>query len=102
MLVEAGRDGPVPSAYARAAKAAGLALITWTLERSGSLANGGGWYYQTLNGMNPAKTAGPYRVRDDADQFRLLALLFDELDVQGVFTDWAETTALVDRCAGAW
>jgi glycerophosphoryl diester phosphodiesterase len=100
MLVEAGQEGPVPSAYARAAQEAGLELITWTLERSGSLATGGGWYYQTLNGMNPAKTAGPYRVRDDADQLRLLALLFDELEVQGVFTDWAETTALVDRCAG--
>ena len=99
MLVEAGKDGPVPSAYARAAKAAGLELITWTLERSGSLATGGGWYYQTLNGMNPGKSAGPYRVRDDADQLRLLALLFDDLEVRGVFTDWAETTALVDRCA---
>ena len=38
----------VPSEYARAAKAAGLQLITWTLERSGPLAEGGGWYYQTI------------------------------------------------------
>jgi len=33
----------VPSAYAVAAKEAGLGLITWTLERSGSLVNGGDW-----------------------------------------------------------
>ncbi|MEL7430840.1 MAG: glycerophosphodiester phosphodiesterase family protein, partial [Pseudomonadota bacterium] len=35
----------VPSAYAKAARAAGLQLITWTLERSGPLKSGGGWYY---------------------------------------------------------
>jgi glycerophosphoryl diester phosphodiesterase len=100
MLVEAGWEGPVPSHYARAARAAGLNLVTWTLERSGSLATGGGWYYQTLNGQNPdPDSPGTYRVRGAADQLRLLALLFDELDVRGVFTDWAETGALVDRCS---
>lgn len=99
MLVEAGAAGPVPSRYAEAAREAGLDLVTWTLERSGSLVTGGGWYYQTLNGLNPVPDSpGSYRVRGEADQLRVLAFLFDELDVQGVFTDWAETTALVDRC----
>ena len=101
MLVEAGMGGPEPSSYALAARDAGLSLLTWTLERSGSLATGGGWYYQTLNGLNPLPTSsGSYRVRDDSDQLKLLAVLFDEIGVDGVFTDWAETTALVDRCAG--
>lgn len=36
----------VPSAYAEEAKAAGLDIITWTIERSGLLLDGGGWYYQ--------------------------------------------------------
>lgn len=38
----------VPSEYAHNAKAAGLDIITWTLERSGLLTDGGGWYYQTM------------------------------------------------------
>ncbi|MCL4160067.1 UNVERIFIED_CONTAM: hypothetical protein GTU68_062170, partial [Idotea baltica] len=38
----------VPSAYAIAAREAGLDLVGWTLERSGSLDSGGGWYYQTI------------------------------------------------------
>ena len=39
-------DEIVPSEYAIEAKAAGLEIITWTLERSGLLLDGGGWYYQ--------------------------------------------------------
>ena len=36
MLVKAGADGAIePSGYAEEAKAAGLGIITWTLERSG-------------------------------------------------------------------
>lgn len=35
-----------PSAYADEANAAGLNIVTWTLERSGLLEDGGGWYYQ--------------------------------------------------------
>ena len=38
----------VPSQYAKDAKAAGLDIITWTLERSGILADGNnGFYYRT-------------------------------------------------------
>lgn len=36
----------VPSNYAHEANAAGLQIITWTLERSGLLTDGGGYYYQ--------------------------------------------------------
>jgi glycerophosphoryl diester phosphodiesterase len=35
----------VPSVYTEEAKAAGLDIITWTLERSGPIASGGGWYF---------------------------------------------------------
>ena len=38
----------VTSAYARQARQAGIDLITWTLERSGPLTGGGGYYYQTV------------------------------------------------------
>lgn len=37
------------SEYALAARAAGLDIITWTLERDGPLAEGGGWYHQTVS-----------------------------------------------------
>ena len=38
------------SRYARQAKKAGLDIITWTLERSGMLADGNnGFYYQTFD-----------------------------------------------------
>lgn len=51
MLVTA-KDGKiVPSAYGREAKAAGLKLIAWSLERSGNLATGGGWYYRSVNDL---------------------------------------------------
>ncbi len=40
----------VPSKYAHEANAAGLKIITWTLERSGLLLDGGGWYYQVRRG----------------------------------------------------
>lgn len=36
----------VPSNYSHEANAAGLDIITWTLERSGLLTDGGGYYYQ--------------------------------------------------------
>ena len=39
----------VPSKYTENAKAAGLNIITWTLERSGLLTDGGGFYYQTVS-----------------------------------------------------
>ena len=48
MLVTVENGKIVPSVYAREAKKAGLKLITWTLERSGPLAGGGGWYYQSI------------------------------------------------------
>ncbi len=38
----------VPSDYALAAKKAGLKIITWTLERSGPLNTGGGYYYSSV------------------------------------------------------
>ena len=46
-----GHNQIVPSEYAMNAKAAGLDIITWTLERSGLLKTGGGWYYQTTNSV---------------------------------------------------
>ena len=52
MLLDVQGSDIVPSLYAKEASAAGLKLVTWTLERSPDMASGGGWYYQTLNGQN--------------------------------------------------
>ena len=38
----------VPSEYAKAAKAAGLDLIGWSLERDGPLNKGGGFYHSSV------------------------------------------------------
>ncbi|ARU00502.1 glycerophosphodiester phosphodiesterase family protein [Yoonia vestfoldensis] len=85
------QDGKiVPSALARAAKAADLQIITWTLERSGPLANGGGWYFQ---GINDAIT-------NDGAYFDLLDVLAQDVGVIGVFSDWPATTTYYANCMG--
>lgn len=89
MLVTTNKDGKlVPSAYAKAAKAAGLDIITWTLERSGPLADGGGWYYQTA------------KVDNDGDMYAMLNVLARDVGVKGVFSDWPATTTFYANCTG--
>ena len=91
MLLTLGEDNSIiSSAYAQAAKAAGLNLIAWTLERSGSLNNGGGWYYQTVK---PA-------INNDGDTLRALNALHQQVGVQGVFSDWPATTTFYANCLG--
>ena len=80
----------VPSAYAKAAREAGLDIITWTLERSGPLAKGGGYYYQSV------KEA----IDSDDDMLRLLDVLAKEVKVRGVFTDWPATVTYYANCMG--
>lgn len=80
----------VPSAYAKAARAAGLDLITWTLERSGPLHAGGGWYYQTIKAATD----------NDGVVFELLDVLAKQIGVRGVFSDWPATTTLYASCMG--
>ncbi|WP_233243613.1 glycerophosphodiester phosphodiesterase family protein [Bacterioplanes sanyensis] len=90
MLVREDNGRIVPSVYAERAKAAGLQLVTWTLERSGPLANGGGWYYQTISETT----------NNDGDQMELLHVLAQDIGVIGVFSDWAGTTTFYASCMG--
>lgn len=83
-------DQIVPSEYAYAAQAAGLDLITWTLERSGLLKGGGGYYYQSISEATD----------DDGDTFRLLDVLARDVGVLGVFSDWPATTTYYANCMG--
>jgi glycerophosphoryl diester phosphodiesterase len=92
MLVTVGEGGRiVPSAYAIEAKKAGLKLIAWSLERSGPLKNGGGYYYQTIKPV----------VDRDGDILSLLDVLHRDVGVIGVFSDWPATTTFYANCVGA-
>ncbi len=90
MLVASEDGAIVPSVYAREAKAAGLKLITWTLERSGPLATGGGWYYQSISDIT----------NNDGDILQLLDVLAKDVGVIGVFSDWPATVTHYANCMG--
>lgn len=81
----------VPSPYALDAKSAGLDIITWTLERSGILADGdGGWYYQSIN---PA-------LRNEGATMEALHVLAKDVGVRGIFSDWPATVTYYANCMG--
>lgn len=83
------KDGRiVPSAYAQAAKKAGLGLIAWSLERSGPLNTGGGYYYQSVKPV----------IDRDGDMLALLDVLGRDIGVIGVFSDWPATTTFYANC----
>lgn len=89
MLLTVNDNGKiVPSKYAKRAKRAGLDIITWTLERSGPLANGGGWYYQTVNEA----------INNDGDVMTALHVLAKKVGVIGVFSDWPGTVTYYANC----
>lgn len=80
----------VPSVYAKEAKAAGLNIITWTLERSGPLVTGGGWYYQSIKDVT----------NSDGVMLELLHVLASDVGVKGVFSDWPATVTYYASCMG--
>ena len=87
-LITQEQDQIIPSKYALAAKEADLQIITWTLERSGPLTNGGGWYYQSVKDF----------INNDGDVFRVLHVLAHDVGVKGVFSDWPATTTYYANC----
>jgi glycerophosphoryl diester phosphodiesterase len=90
-LVTLDSDGAiVPSTYATAAKAAGLDIITWTLERSGPLATGGGYYFQSIAAA----------IDNDGDTLALLDALAQKVKARGVFADWPATVTYYANCKG--
>lgn len=80
----------VPSVYAKEAKAAGLNMVAWTLERSGPLATGGGWYYQSIAEVTD----------NDSVTYELLDVLAQDVGVTGVFSDWPATVTYYANCMG--
>jgi glycerophosphoryl diester phosphodiesterase len=81
----------VPSTYANDARAAGLDIIAWTLERSGVLADGNnGFYYQTFDSA----------IRREGDLMRVLDVLARRVGIRGVFSDWAAPVTFYANCMG--
>lgn len=84
------RNQIIPSEYAKAAKVAGLNIITWTLERDGPLVNGGDWYHQSIKGA----------INNDGQTFEVLDILAQQVGVKGVFSDWPATVTYYANCVG--
>lgn len=79
------------SQAARDAKAAGLDLITWTLERSGILADGNnGFYFQTFDSA----------IKREGDLFRVIDVLAQDVGVLGIFSDWPAPVTFYANCMG--
>jgi len=85
------RGAIVPSPGARDARAAGLEIVAWSLERSGTLGAGqNGWYYQTVDAA----------LRKDSDVLHVLDVLARQAYVRAVFSDWPATTTFYANCTG--
>lgn len=80
----------VPSEYARAARRQGFDIISWTLERSGPLTDGGGFYFQSI----ASSVKGP------GDYYRLLDVLAKDVGIIGIFSDWPGTVTYYANCTG--
>ena len=89
----------VPSQYTRDAKAAGLDIITWTLERSGRIveevlptkgtANPSFYFQTTLDAL-----------RNDGDLMTTLDVLARQVGILGIFSDWSGTVSYYASCMG--
>ena len=67
------------SDYGQLIKDHGFDIITWTLERSGPLTSGGGWYYQYTTDIHALHT---------------------KVGIVGIFSDWPATTTFYATCMG--
>jgi glycerophosphoryl diester phosphodiesterase len=90
LLVTVENGKIAPSVYAKEAKAAGLNIITWSLERSGPLQKGGGYYYKSINAI----------VNNDGMIYELVDVLAREVGVVGIFSDWPATVTYYANCMG--
>jgi glycerophosphoryl diester phosphodiesterase len=88
----------VPSLYAKEAKAAGLDIITWTIERSGRIvedvlptkgtASPSFYYQSTLDALD-----------NDGDILVTLDALA-KIGILGIFSDWSATVTFYANCMG--
>jgi glycerophosphoryl diester phosphodiesterase len=94
VLLTAQPDGQiVPSAYAHRARQAGFDLISWTVERSGRIAEdvlegGDTFCYQTTFDA----------ITNDGDTLRTIDVLAQDVGIIGLFSDWPATTTFYANC----
>jgi glycerophosphoryl diester phosphodiesterase len=99
LLAVDGTGKIVPSQYAKDAKAAGLDIITWTLERSGRIkeevlptkgtASPSFYYQSTLDALH-----------NDGDLMVTLDVLARQVGILGIFSDWSGTVSYYASCLG--
>jgi glycerophosphoryl diester phosphodiesterase len=80
----------VPSEYALTARRLGFDIISWSLERSGPLTDGGGYYFQSVT---PA-------IKGPGDYYTVLDVLAQRVGIIGMFSDWPGTVSYYANCAG--
>jgi glycerophosphoryl diester phosphodiesterase len=91
LLARDGNGAIAASKRALAARAAGLDVIAWTLERSGDISDGSpGFYYR------PVKRA----VEREGDVMNVVDVLARQAQVRGIFSDWAAPVTLYASCFG--
>ena len=89
MLLSLDESGAiVPSLYAIKAKQAGLNIITWSLERSGPLTKGGGYYYQSIASV----------IKQDGQMMNVIDVLAKQVGVMAIFSDWPATLTYYASC----
>lgn len=99
LLAVDGTGKIVPSQYAKDAKAAGLDIITWTIERSGRIkeevlptkgtASPSFYYQTTLDALH-----------NDGDLMTTLDVLARQVGILGIFSDWSGTVSYYASCMG--
>jgi glycerophosphoryl diester phosphodiesterase len=92
------KDGKiVPSQYTKDAKSAKLDIITWTLERSGRIAEevlptkgtaSPSFYFQTTLDA----------LKNDGDVMTTLDVLAQDVGILGIFSDWSGTVSYYASC----
>ncbi|UYV39293.1 glycerophosphodiester phosphodiesterase family protein [Rhodobacteraceae bacterium D3-12] len=88
MLVTTENGKMVPSTLAKKAREADLKIVTWTLERSGPLASGGGWYFSSVKDVTD----------NDGDYFEIMDVLAQDVGIVGMFSDWPATATYYANC----
>ncbi len=92
-LVTAEGGKIVASEYAKKAKELGLKIITWSLDRSPPVAQikaSGDYYYDSVRDL----------LKTDGDIYTVLDVLWQQVGVFAVFSDWSATATFYANCFG--
>lgn len=84
------RGAIVPSEYAKTAKRWGFEIVSWSLERSGLLTDGGGYYFQSVASA----------IKGPGDYYKVLDVLTSQVGIAAIFSDWPATTTYYANCVG--